>query len=395
MRKLLAVTGLSLLKTWKDKLFLVIMIATALVFTSISGLVFGATGSSVLVPVSVTDYDYSELSRGMVEDLKVAGSYSVTDKPEESLYQDVRQGKAETGFVFPAGFESSVKAGKPLSVMVVSLSTSKTAMATGKVMEKSLTRYVLERAVKTVTAAKAGELGLSGSVDVVAAARRAEEILSKNPALCVEFEQVRLESAANTITWASGYSIGIYIMFTMFTVLFQAGDILQERKDGTWGRLLTTPVSRAAIMGGKILGAYVTGLFQIVLLFLSGRYLFRINFGSNVAGVLVVLGITVLVVTGLGLLISTLVRTTAQLQSAAPIVIVATCMLGGCYWPMDMVSPVMQTIGKLTPQAWAMAALTDIVLGGKSLAATGMNLLALAGFGVAFFVLGAARVKYE
>ena len=395
MRKLIAITGLSLLKTWKDKLFLVIMIATALVFTSISGLIFGGTGSNVLVPVSVTDYDNSELSRIMVEDLRAAGSYSVTVKPEERLYQDVRQGNTETGFVFPAGFESSVKAGKPLSVVVVSLSTSKTAMVTGKVMQKSLTGRVLEQAVRTVTAAKAGELGLSGKVDVVSAAKRAQEILSRNPALRVEFEQVKLESAANATTWAAGYSIGIYIMFTMFTVLFQAGEILQERKDGTWGRLLTAPVSKATIMGGKILGAYGTGLFQIVLLFLFGRYLFRINFGSNIAAVLVVLGITVLVVTGLGLLISTLVRTTAQLQSAAPIVIVATCMLGGCYWPLDMVSPVMQTIGKFTPQAWAMAALSDIVLRGQSLVATGTNLLALAGFGVAFFALGAARVKYE
>jgi ABC-2 type transport system permease protein len=395
MRKLLAVAGLSLLKTWKDKLFVIIMIATALVFTSVSFLFFGGGTSSVLMPVSITDYDRSELVRKMTDDLKAAGSYSITMRTEDQMYQDVRQGNAETGFLFPAGFEASVKAGEPLDVGVVSLSTSKTSMAAVTIVEKSLTRYMLDRAVRTVAIAKAEELGLAADVDAGFAAKRAEEILSKTPALTVEFEQVKLKSAANTVTWAAGYSIGLYIMFTMFTVLFQAGDILQERKEGTWGRLLTAPVSRAAIMGGKILGAYAVGLVQIVVLFLSARYLFRINFGDNVAGVLAVLGLMVLVVTGLGLLLSTLVRTTAQLQAAVPIIIVSTCMLGGCYWPIDVVSPLMQTIGKFTPQAWAMVALSDIVLRGRTLASTWVNILVLAGFGVLFFAFGAARVKYE
>lgn len=395
MRKLFAVAGLSLLKTWKDKLFLIIMIATALVFTSIAGFIFGESGHKVLVPVSVADHDDSELSRKMVQDLRDAGSYQVTMVAEDRLYQDVRQGNAETGFIFPHGFEDSVKAGNPLRVAVVSLETSRSAMATSKVMEKSLTVYLLERAVEAVAERTAGELGISGMVDAEAAADRAREAVLSNPAATVEYDPGVREPATRKTTWAAGYSLGVYVMFTMFTVLFQSGDILQERKDGTWGRLLVAPVSRSAIIGGKTLGAYAVGLFQVLLLFLFGRYLFRTNFGSNIWGIVAILALTVLVVTGLGLFLSTLVRTTAQLQAAAPIVIVATCMLGGCYWPLEIVSPAMRTLAKVTPQAWAMTALTDVVLEGKSLASTWTNLLALVGFGVLFFVLGASRVKFE
>ena len=180
----------------------------------------------------------------------------------------------------------------------------------------------------------------------------------------------------------------------MFTVLFQAGDILSERRIGTWGRLLSTPVSRAAIIGGKALGSYAVGLTQVLILVLFGRYVFRINFGPNMWAVVAILALMVAVVTGLGLFMSTLVETMAQLQAMAPIVIVSTCMLGGCYWPLEMVTPLMQTVAKVTPQAWAMTALTDVILRGQTLASTASSLGVLACFGLVFFVLGAVRIKY-
>lgn len=395
MREFLAVAQVSLLKTWKDKLFIVLMIVAALVFTSLSGAFFGGSGGPTTVPVTVTDHDGSALSKRMTEDLEAAGPYSVSVKPEETLYEDVRQGRVDTGFIFPEGFEAAVTSENPLAVKVVSLATSRTGVATSKVMEKSLTSYLLDHAVRSVTEEKASEVGLSGVVDAAAAAEKAQEIVSQNPALTVEVETVARTSSGTGVTWSSGYSAGVYIMFTMFTVLFNAGDILQERKDGTWGRLLTTPATKSSVLGGKMIGSYVIGLIQVLVLFLAGRYLLHINFGANPGAVLFILALTVLVVTGLGLFMSTMVRTTAQLGTLAPIVIVSTCMLGGCYWPLDIVSPLMRTIAKVTPQSWAMNALNDVMLRGKTLTATAPNLAALVAFGVVFFVLGAARVKYE
>jgi len=398
VKKMLAVAGVSLQRTWKDKLFVIIMIATALVFTSVSGLIFGGMSGGVksLVPVGVTNHDKSDLSAKMVAALKDAGVYDVRALEEDKAYQDVRLGNVETSFIIPAGFGDSVVSDSPLPVTVVSLSTSNTGMIAGTIMEKSLTSYLLEQAVVTVTESSAVELGVSGRADPASAARTALERLSSAPAMTVSYEEVKQDaSSKNAPTWTAGYSGGIYIMFTMFTVLFQSGDILIERRTGTWGRLLSTPVSRSAVIGGKAVGSYVVGLVQVLILVLVGRYAFKINFGPNLGAVIAIMALMVAVVTGLGMFLSTLVRTIAQLQTMAPIVIVSTCMLGGCYWPLEMVSPVMQKIAKFTPQAWAMTALSDVVLRGGSLQSTAPNLLVLAGFGLVFFVLGTARTKFE
>lgn len=398
MNKLFAVAGVALLKAWKEKTFMIIMIATALVFTSVSSVVFGGRGGGVTrqVPVGVADLDGSGLSARMIEDLRQAGSYDVRLLSLDSAYESVRQGIIEAGFVIPQGFEASVSSGNPLSVTIVKLSTSNTGIVASAIMERSITSHLLEEAVLSVTSDMAAELGVSGAVDPSAAAASAAERLSDSPALAVGFEVVTEgEILTDDVDWATGLSMGIYVMFTMFTVMYMAGDILSERKTGTWGRLLSTPVPKAAVVGGKILANYVVGLTQVLFLMLSARYVFRINFGPNFGAVMAIMALTIAVVSGFGLFLSTMVRTTAQLQTLIPIVVVSTCMLGGCYWPLEVVSPLMRTIAKATPQAWAMMALTDVTARGKSLLGTAPNLIPLACFGLAFFLVGVARTKFE
>ncbi|MGE5579363.1 MAG: ABC transporter permease [Bacillota bacterium] len=398
MNKLFAVAGVALLKTWKEKTFLIIMIATALIFTSISSIIFGGEGGGVtqLVPVGIADLDGSGLSRKMIEDLQQTGSFDVRALSLESAYESVRQGSIEAGFVIPHGFEESVRSGSPLSVTIVKLSTSNTGIVASTIMERSLTSYLLEKAVVRVASEKAAELGVSASVDPAAVAGAAAERLSRTPTLTVGFEVVTEEEvAAAEVTWAAGLSMGIYMMFTMFTVMFMAGDILNERKAGTWGRLLSTPISKPAVVGGKIMANYAVGMAQVLFLILFARYVFRINFGPNLGAVIAILALTVAVVSGLGLFLSTLVRTMAQLQTLIPIVVVSTCMLGGCYWPLEIVSPLMQSVAKATPQAWAMIALTDVTTRGRSLLQTAPNLIPLACFGLVFFLIGVARTKFE
>ena len=119
------------------------------------------------------------------------------------------------------------------------------------------------------------------------------------------------------------------------------------------------------------------------------------DYGPNPAAVFVILAVFLFCVTGLGIFLSTLVRTHAQLESLGPLVIVSTCMLGGCYWPLELVPDVIQLIGKLTPQAWAMMGLKEVISRGGGLSSAFGSLAAIGGFALVFFVLGASRVKFE
>lgn len=394
MRGLFAVAGLSLLKAWKEKTFILLMVGLALLFASVTGMVFGRTSADPRIPVAVADLDDSALSRSMAGALVEEGIYDVSSLSKDDIYTAVREGKVDAGFVIPQGFEKSLTRETPLNVEVVTLAASNTSIVIRKTLERKVTEHLLVGAVREVAQEQAEAWSLSGSLDLDSLAAKVSEDYLRRQALVVELDNVR-EDAAESDDSPSTYVTGIYIMFTMFTVVFTAGDILQERRDGTWLRLMASPASRASIMGGKVLGAYVIGAVQLALLFVAGRYLFGVGCGSNPLGLALVMGAFLLAVTGLGIMLSTLVRTVAQLQTLAPIVIVATCMLGGCYWPLDVVSPLMRTIAKFTPQVWAMTAAADIVAKGMSVAGTSRNILMLLLFAAVFFSVGVSRVKYE
>lgn len=391
------VARLSLLKTWKEKSFLVVMIGVALLFAGVFGMVFGTTGNGgpSKIPVGVADLDGTPLTKAIVTELASAGAYSVSDMSEDDIRAGIREGSLEVGYVFPDGFEESATGPNPLSVQVISLSTSKLAMTVGAAIDKTVSQYALLSAVSAITEETAGSLGLK--VDAEAVALGALRDLRERPAVFASYKRAIRQPVkeGSDVMGRSHFSIGLFLMFTMFTVIFQAGDILQERHDGTWGRLLTTPVSRGSILGGKILGAYVVGAIQVAVLFLSGRFLFGIDYGPRPWLVAAILGVFLLCVTGLGILMSTVVRTTAQLQALSPIVITATCMLGGCYWPLEVVPKTMRVIGKFTPQAWAMLALDDVVARGAGVSAMYLPLTVLVGFSLVFFLLGVARIKFE
>jgi ABC-2 type transport system permease protein len=397
MRTVFAVAGLSLRKMKNEKVFLLIMMGLAALF-SVIGVVFGGgSGAAPVIPVGISDLDQSGLSAGMVAALETEGIYAVRHLSEQDLYDSVREGRIDVGFVIPEGFEESLSSDVPLRVGVVSLATSNSSMAIGKVLERKVTEHLLGEAVEAVAMEQASALSVQTEVNVESLRERVSREYSESPALVVSYSNVTKteEPASSGQGLNQSFVIGIYLMFTMFTALFSAGEILQEKRDGTWVRLMASPASRAGILGGKVLGVYAIGALQLTVLLLAGRYLNKVDYGPNIFGVAAVLAVFMLAVTGLGVMLSTFVKTLAQLQTLAPIVIVSTCMLGGCYWPLEVVSPLMQKIAKFTPQAWAMTAVTDMVARGLTLPEVFTNIFVLLGFAAVFLGVGVARVKFE
>jgi len=371
------------------------MVGLALVFSVVFGAVFGGQSAESKISVGVADLDSSALSASMVQSLQDSGVYSVKMLSKEDLYSAVRQGKASAGVVIPAGFEASLSSGEPLEADIVSLSASGLPTVLAKVLERKVTEYLLAGAVRGA----ARSLAMLSSVYVpVQPETLVEQVLDEfriRPALTVEVVDLSAGEVSRQSDSSAKPTLGIYVMFTMFTVIFSCGDILKERREGTWLRLMAAPVSRASIVGGKILGAYLVGALQLAVLLFSGWCLRNLDFGPNPPLFLLVIAVFLFVVTGLGIMLSTMVKTLPQLGALAPIVIVATCMLGGCYWPLELVPPYMQVIAKFTPQAWAMSAMADVVYHGARFVAVLPNILVLIAFGALFFVLGVSRIKFE
>jgi ABC-2 type transport system permease protein len=143
-----------------------------------------------------------------------------------------------------------------------------------------------------------------------------------------------------------------------------------------------------------MLSFFVTGMFQFTVLVLGTRLLFHIQWGPLLP-LFAVGAATVLASAGMGLFLAGLVRTFEQQMAIGVIFVIATSMLGGLFWPLEILSPTMQRIGHLTPQAWAMEGLTEVALRGGTWAGLALPLAVLLGLALVFSAVGVRRVRYE
>lgn len=228
--------------------------------------------------------------------------------------------------------------------------------------------------------------------DSLAAAREAQT----DQPITLETEQVsRLEQEPDIPIGFAQASPGNAVIFSMFFIVYGAGSILIEREQGTLRRLLTMPVSKAAILGGKLLGVFLAGVVQILLMVALGQFFFDVPWGQSPAALAVMVMAFSFSITSLGMLLAALVRTYAQVDALTTLIILPMAGLGGAMWPIEIVPDFMQKIALWLPTGWAMRGFQDIIVRGFGLADVLPEAGMLVLFGIVFLSIGVWRFKYE
>lgn len=101
-----------------------------------------------------------------------------------------------------------------------------------------------------------------------------------------------------------------------------------------------------------------------MILIFFGQLVLKVNWGNLPLGVLLLVVSYVLSVTGLGTLLSVVVRTSAQAGAFAVLISIVTSMFGGAWWPIEIVPKFMQNIARFTPQYWAINGFNKIITRG-------------------------------
>lgn len=188
--------------------------------------------------------------------------------------------------------------------------------------------------------------------------------------------------------------VGFAIMFMMFGLSGAASAILDERRAGTWGRLLISPARKHEIIIGYLSSYFLMGWIQFAVLLIAMRLMFGTGWGK-LSYLVPFASLVILSVVGFGLMVAGLVKTKQQAMALNAILIVSTCMLGGVYWPLDIVPEMMQKIALAVPQSWAMSGFKEIMSGSLHSATLINDSLALFGFTVLFFAIGLRGIKFE
>lgn len=188
------------------------------------------------------------------------------------------------------------------------------------------------------------------------------------------------------VNQSSTAALGFSIMFLMMNVLSGAGVILVEKNQGTWNRLKMTPISENHLFVGYGLGLFLVGWLQFLILMIVSTILFHVQWG-NLLSFIIMTSLFLMSAISLGLFISQITKNFKQQQGIGSLLVVASSMLAGVFWPLEFVPETMQKAALFTPQYWALEGLKAAMFNAATLFELKANILALVGF-LATFHLG-------
>lgn len=156
----------------------------------------------------------------------------------------------------------------------------------------------------------------------------------------------------------------IGVLLSMTLVLITSVSIVRERETGTLEQLIVTPIGKLSIMIGKLAPFVIVGYVQITVILVLGVLLFQVPVAGSVA-LLYLLALPFIVANlGVGLLLSTLVRTQSQAMQLGFLFLLPNILLSGFMFPRAAMPAIAQWIGAALPLTYFLDVLRGILVKG-------------------------------
>ncbi|HMA77061.1 MAG TPA: ABC transporter permease [Candidatus Krumholzibacteriaceae bacterium] len=220
---------------------------------------------------------------------------------------------------------------------------------------------------------------------------RLDSILAREPAISLKDE---FAGKAEKIPGGFQSSVpGSLVMFVLMGMVFSGTAIAVERASGVLKRIAASPARKMEIVTGKLFGRMVVSAAQILFLLAAGKLLFGITLGNSYIGLALLMAVFAFSVGSFALLFGSLFSDPDQVTGFAVLTTLALSSLGGCWWPLEIVSKPFRVVAFFLPTGWTMDGLHKIISYGYGLSSIITNILILALFGIFFLVIASKKLK--
>jgi ABC-2 type transport system permease protein len=406
---------------WKDfKIFikergtLIYLFVIPIVFIMAFGI--GADASStpseeaIRLPVVNLDTG-SAASQMLLDSLGQVGGiqYELYDQAQAQTLLNKK--KINRVLTIPANYEADLQDDRQVSLRLVnspSANTSKSEavyrMVAGVAADLSLETQLiasLGQMADMQAAASSEEQIFTGEI-IVEQARSQIARAQTEPLLSVEesWPKTLLEGKNTDVNPLNVYVPGFAILFIFLTAQTTALSIYEEKKYGSFTRLLAAPINKSTVLVGKMTPNFIIGLVQITILLSFGFFVFpalgvgRMAVGNDPLALILVCLIVVLCSTSLGVLIAAIARTEGQISGLSA-VILWIFGFAGVWFNQMPTAGFFEPISKVIPHYWANAAFLDLFVRGKGLADIVSSIVPLLGLTAVFFAIGVWRFNYN
>ena len=158
-------------------------------------------------------------------------------------------------------------------------------------------------------------------------------------------------------------AMAFIVLNLLFSATAATNIILKDREKNVFTRLFTTPMTRFKYIFQSLLSFLVITFVQITLYFLAFKYIFKFNLGDSPLSLYILFLIFGVFTISLGVFITTHAKDLRVSGTISTLVILPFAMLGGCFWPRDIMPTVLNNISKVIPTTWINSSNSNVLYG--------------------------------
>lgn len=395
-RQIIAIIRKDLLVRFSSASELLFFLVLPVAFTVLlGGAAVGGGSEQLALPVVMED-DHPLAARLLAE-LEAAPSLAPNTVSLQEAETMVADEEVPALLIVPATFGEQLEAGQSATLTWRTLPDAANALALQQTV-----RAAVDRVSRAVTAA---QIAVSAAEErqpfaddeqrrafYEASLQQAGDLLDEAPD---RLEVSVAQQEQDDLTTAAQASAGQLITWVFIPLLGTSALFAYEKRQGTLRRLLVTPASKATFLLGTISSQMVAALAQMLLLIGVGIFVMNLDWGQAPGALLLLLIAFALAAVALGAMMGTFITTEGQANGLSIMLGMAMALLGGCWYPLELFPPQVQTAVHILPTTWAMRGFLDLIVRGGGLAQIVLEAGVLLLFAFLFFAVGVRRFRFE
>jgi len=320
--------------------------------------------------VAVWDQDQNFFSSSVKDRLRDKGGLDVREVSSVEIIQDqLRSGEARLGLVIPQGFAQRLADN-----------------------EQTVFKLLVDGSMPSLAQAALFGASVLTSEDAIIDLQPPDEEHPQPPRKPpIKIDQIILYNAdlRDAHFFLPG-TIGIVIMIVVLTL---SAGLVREKEQQTIEQLLATPISRFALIAGKMIPYGIIAALDFVVALLLAWLVFALPFRGSLVWLGILGALFILALLALGALISTMSQNQLQANIMAVFIDVPSVLMSGFVFPIEAMPSWLRPVAWSLPMTYFIEGIRGLTLKATPVWELRWNFVALAAFMVVFTVLSLARFR--
>lgn len=383
--KPLVIAANSVRRLLRERANLFFVFALPMLLILVLGAAFGGEGDP---RVGIVSEGSGALGAELKDALSSAEGIAGRDYADkDSLILAVERGQLEAGVIIPAGYDETLRGGKPAVLEFVGRPDPTTQALRNTVQSAATRQGALLRAATFAQAQ--GTLGFAEALELAA------RIDEAGPSLAVKQEAVGEPFGLATLGRFEAGAYSELLLFIFLTSMTGSAALIQSRQLGVSRRMLSTPTPVRTILVGESLGRFAVAMVQGLVIMLGSAVVFGVDWGDPLAAAAILIAFS-LGAAGTGMLMGSVFKNDQQAGGLGVMIGLGLAALGGCMLPLSIMkvySPGIWKVAHITPHAWGIEAYEEVIIRGGGLLDILPQLGVLIGFALVVFAVATWRLR--